>query len=261
MLVIFCPLFLYKKNMKFNTNVKTTPAPLKERKKPVVVMCVAGGQFTPGFFDSWSKLLLASASSDFPFEIAISRHYSPVIYHCRANILGADNRAGIHQIPWQGTVLYDYMMWLDTDIVFEVDQIVKLFKRMEADRSLEVLCGIYLTTSGTHSTIVKDWDIDYFMKTGIFPFMTPGELKEEAKKNPKKLAQVFYAGMGVMMVRKGAFEKITYPWFEPIMHQIGISKDFSSEDVSLCIKWNEAGVKVWVDPEIIVGHEKSHVLR
>jgi hypothetical protein len=45
------------------------------------------------------------------------------------------------------------------------------------------------------------------------------------------------------------------------MHEIDISKDFSSEDVSLCIKWNEAGVKVWVDPNIVVGHEKSHVIR
>ena len=248
--------------MKFSTNPQKSIAPqFTEKKKPVVVMCVAGGQFTPGFFDSWTKLMLSSAHPAFPFEIAVSRHYSPVIYHCRANILGADNRAGIHQIPWQGTVDYDYMMWLDTDIVFEVDQIISLFKRMERDRTIEVLCGIYLTTSGTHSTIVKDWDIDYFMKTGIFPFMSPAELKETAKKSPKKLAEVFYAGMGCMMVKKGAFEKVTYPWFEPIMHEIGISKDFSSEDVSLCIKWNEAGVKVWVDPDIIVGHEKSHIIR
>jgi cellulose synthase/poly-beta-1,6-N-acetylglucosamine synthase-like glycosyltransferase len=236
-------------------------APLAQQKKPLVVVCVPGGSFTPGFFDSWTKLMLASTHKDFPVEIAISRHYSPVIYHCRANILGADNRAGIHQIPWQGTIPYDYMLWLDTDIVFEVEQIIRLLSKMERDRSLEVLCGIYLTTSGTHSTIVKDWDINYFMKTGIFPFMTPAELKYEAEKSPKKLAEVFYAGMGIMVVRKGAFEKVTYPWFEPIMHEIGISKDFSSEDVSLCIKWNEAGVKLWVDPEVIVGHEKSHIIR
>ena len=247
--------------MKFSTTNQTPMAALTPRKKPLVVVCVPGGSFTPGFFDSWTKLMLASAYKDFPYEIAISRHYSPVIYHCRANILGADNRAGVHQIPWQGTIPYDYMLWLDTDIVFEVEQILKLLIKMEKDRSLEVLCGIYLTTSGTHSTIVKDWNINYFMKTGIFPFMTPAELKAEAEKSPKKLAEVFYAGMGIMVVRKGAFEKITYPWFEPIMHEIGISKDFSSEDVSLCIKWNEAGVKLWVDPDIIVGHEKSHIIR
>jgi GT2 family glycosyltransferase len=67
--------------------------------------------------------------------------------------------------------------------------------------------------------------------------------------------------MGFMMCRKGAFEKVTYPWFEPAMHEIEMSRDFSSEDVSLCWKWKDAGVKVYVDPDIIVGHEKAVVIR
>jgi hypothetical protein len=132
---------------------------------------------------------------------------------------------------------------------------------MQRDRSLEVLCGIYLTTSGTHSTIVKDWDLDFFLKTGMFPFLSPADLKNIASESPKKLAEVFYAGMGFMMCRKGALEKVTYPWFEPAMHEIDISRDFSSEDVSLCWKWKDAGVKVWVDPEVIVGHEKQIIIR
>jgi hypothetical protein len=95
----------------------------------------------------------------------------------------------------------------------------------------------------------------------MFPFLTPAYLKTIANGNAKKLADVFYAGMGFMMCRKGAFEKVTYPWFEPAMHDIDISKDFSSEDVSLCWKWKDAGVKVWVDPEVIVGHEKQIIIR
>jgi len=249
--------------MKFNTNM---PAPLAQtintapQKKPVVVCCIPGKEFTPGFFDSWTKLLLAT-SRGLPFDIIVSRHYSPVIFHCRANLLGADNRAGIHQIPFQGKVDYDYIMWFDSDIVFEPEQVVKLFAQMQKDRTLEVLCGIYLTTSGTHSTIVKDWDLNFFLKTGMFPFLSPGDLKEIANAHPKKLAEVFYAGMGFMMCRKGAFEKVTYPWFEPAMHEIEMSRDFSSEDVSLCWKWKDAGVKVYVDPDIIVGHEKQVIIR
>ena len=80
-------------------------------------------------------------------------------------------------------------------------------------------------------------------------------------KTPKRLAEVFYAGMGFMMCRSGTIEKVTYPWFEPIMHEIEISKDFSSEDVSLCWKWRDAGVKIWVDPDVLVGHEKSGIIR
>jgi len=249
--------------MKFNTNLSVpmaNPIAGVPMRKPVVVCCIPGKEFTPGFFDSWTKLTLATARG-LPFDIIVSRHYSPVIFHCRANLLGADNRAGIHQIPFQGKIDYDYIMWFDSDIVFEPEHVLQLFTKMQRDRALEVLCGIYLTTSGTHSTIVKDWDLDFFLKTGMFPFLSPADLKNIAEESPKKLAKVFYAGMGFMMCRKGAFEKVTYPWFEPAMHEIDISKDFSSEAVSLCWKWKEAGVDVWVDPDIIVGHEKQIIIR
>jgi len=249
--------------MKFSTLPSvpvSTQVSLTPQKKPVVVFCIPGKEFTPGFFDSWTKMLI-ELGKNCPFDIVVSRHYSPVIFHCRANLLGADNRAGKHQIPFQGRIDYDYIMWLDSDIVFEPQDVFKLFRAMERDRTLEVLCGIYLTTSGTHSTIVKDWNLDFFQRTGMFPFLTPEELKKIAQKSPKKLADVFYAGMGFMMCRKGAIEKVTYPWFEPIMHEIEISRDFSSEDVSLCWKWRDAGVKIWVDPDVLVGHEKSGIIR
>jgi GT2 family glycosyltransferase len=228
-------------------------------RKPVVLFAIPGGSFTPGFFDSWTKLTMAAGK--LPFDMVCTRHYSPVIYHCRANLLGADNRAGEHQIPFQGKLNYDYMMWLDTDINFTVEQVVSLFESMQKKKHVDVLCGIYLTADGHHSTIVKDWDVNFFLKTGMFPFLTIPQLKEEAAKSKDKLAKVFYAGMGFMMVRKGAFEKVTYPWFEPIMHEIEMSRDFSSEDVSLCWKWAEKGVGIYIDPEIVVGHEKSIVIR
>jgi hypothetical protein len=245
--------------MKFNTLPSAPIQNVKPMRKPVVLFAIPGGSFTPGFFDSWTKLTMAAGR--LPFDMVCTRHYSPVIYHCRANLLGADNRAGEHQIPFQGKLNYDYMMWLDTDINFTVEQVVSLFETMQKKKHVDVLCGIYLTADGHHSTIVKDWDVNFFLKTGMFPFLTIPQLKEEAAKSADKLAKVFYAGMGFMMVRKGAFEKVTYPWFEPVMHEIEMSRDFSSEDVSLCWKWAEKGVGIYIDPEIVVGHEKSIVIR
>ncbi len=245
--------------MKFNTMPSAPIQNVKPMRKPVVLFAIPGGSFTPGFFDSWTKLTMAAGR--LPFDMVCTRHYSPVIYHCRANLLGADNRAGEHQIPFQGKLNYDYMMWLDTDINFTVEQVVSLFETMQKKKHVDVLCGIYLTADGHHSTIVKDWDVNFFLKTGMFPFLTIPQLKEEAAKTADKLAKVFYAGMGFMMVRKGAFEKVTYPWFEPVMHEIEMSRDFSSEDVSLCWKWAEKGVGIYIDPEVVVGHEKSIVIR
>jgi tetratricopeptide (TPR) repeat protein len=48
--------------MKFNTNVNKSVSPglsqslsMQPNKKPVVVCCIPGKEFTPGFFDSWTK--------------------------------------------------------------------------------------------------------------------------------------------------------------------------------------------------------------
>jgi hypothetical protein len=66
--------------MKFNTNLSVPTAsavPNVQVRKPVVVCCIPGKEFTPGFFDSWTKLTLAT-SRGLPFDIIVSRHYSPV---------------------------------------------------------------------------------------------------------------------------------------------------------------------------------------
>ena len=73
--------------MKFNTNVNKSVSPglsqslsMQPNKKPVVVCCIPGKEFTPGFFDSWTKFLLNGVRG-LPFDIIVSRHYSPVIFH------------------------------------------------------------------------------------------------------------------------------------------------------------------------------------
>ena len=81
------------------------------------------------------------------------------------------------------------------------------------------------------------------------------------KKNPNKLMQVEYTGFGWMLVKKGVFESLKYPWFTPIFER-KIAKgvvDFCSEDVSFCKKVLKQGYKIYVDTTIVVGHEKSIV--
>ena len=69
--------------MKFSTmpSVPTSQqVSLAPQRKPVVVFCIPGKEFTPGFFDSWTKMLM-ELSRNLPFDIVVSRHYSPVIFH------------------------------------------------------------------------------------------------------------------------------------------------------------------------------------
>lgn len=74
------------------------------------------------------------------------------------------------------------------------------------------------------------------------------------------LVEVAYTGMGFMLVKRGVFEKLEYPWFRPIEKKIGDMVDFTMEDVAFCLRAKEAGFKIFIDPAVKVGHEKNVVL-
>lgn len=75
----------------------------------------------------------------------------------------------------------------------------------------------------------------------------------------KDLIEVAYTGMGFMLVKRGVFEKLEYPWFKPVEKQIGNMVDFTMEDVAFCLRIQEKGIHVLIDPTVRVGHEKSVV--
>jgi GT2 family glycosyltransferase len=102
---------------------------------------------------------------------------------------------------------------------------------------------------------VQNWDEEYFKKNGYFNFLTIPDINGK-----EDLIEVSYTGMGFMLVKKGVFESMEYPWFRPIEKQIGDAVDFTMEDVAFCLKAAEAGFKVFIDPTVRVGHEKKIVL-
>ncbi len=72
--------------------------------------------------------------------------------------------------------------------------------------------------------------------------------------------EVEYNGMGFMLIKKGVFEKVEYPWFCQLKKQIGDLEDYCSEDVAFCHLARKAGFQIFIDPQLIVGHEKMRVL-
>ena len=101
----------------------------------------------------------------------------------------------------------------------------------------------------------KDWDEEYFRKHGQFKFLAPKEIQGR-----QELIDVSYTGMGFMLIKRGVFESMEYPWFRPIFKKIGDAHDFTMEDVAFCLQARELGYRIWVDPQVIVGHEKTVVL-
>jgi hypothetical protein len=228
--------------------------------KPSVVVAVAGHSYTPNFVFSWSKFTVSVANTQ-KINITYTNAYSPNIYHCRNILLGGNNLAGTYQPPWGGKFNYDYIMFIDTDQVFDPEDAYRLIDTMEANPKIDVLAGMYVMADNTLSTVILDWDEEFFSEHGRFDFKTPRQMQELGKAAPNGLVKAFYGGLGFSIFRKGVFDKLEYPWFEPITHKVGRGTDLMGEDVSLFWKLNQKGVDFWVDPFVYVGHEKFQILK
>jgi GT2 family glycosyltransferase len=168
--------------------------------------------------------------------------------------LGGDTVAGIDQKPFQGKVDYDYIMWIDSDIVFTPDQ---FFRLIDADK--DIVSGLYKMQNNTHYATVEEWNHDFFLKHGSYQFLTPERISKK-----KDLFPVAYTGFGWMLMKKGVFESLEYPWFQPTWKEYEYKgkqiKEFTMEDVAFCDLIQQKGYQIWIDPKVVVGHEKMMVL-
>ena len=216
-----------------------------------VVFCMPGRQYSREFLLAWSDLLMQASSRG--HQVMISQQYSSVVHFARAKCMGGDVLKGPDQKPFQGSVDYDVMMWIDSDIVFKPDD---FFALLESPH--DVTAGMYMMEDLQHFATVKEWDEDFFAKNGTFKFMKPEDIVRvgEADSPPSSYLPVAYTGMGWMMIRKGVVETIKYPWFYSDLQTVGSLVDMNSEDVSFCRALQAAGHTIHVDTKVRVGHQK-----
>lgn len=212
-----------------------------------IIFCLTGNNFSGNFLDCWTNLLMHCAQSGMQFSI--SRKESNNIYYVRNMCLGADVGRGENQKPFDGKVDYTHLMWIDSDILFTPADFQVLL-----NHDKDIVSGLYRMTGVNAFATVQEWDEEYFKQNGSFKFLTPEDIKDK-----KGLMEVAYTGFGFILVKKGVFESMTYPWFKPIEKRIGNMVDFTMEDTSFCLRAKENGFKIHIDPQIVVGHEKKVV--
>ena len=178
-----------------------------------------------------------------------------MVNFARCKCLGANVLRGPDQIPWDGKLHYDYQLWIDSDIVFNSEKFWQLVL-MDQD----IASGWYMTEDGKTTSVAHWLDEEDFRKSGGVMNHETGE--SIAKR--KKPFTVDYEGFGWLLIKHGVLEDegIKYPWFAPKMQvfESGEVEDMCGEDVSFCLDAIEAGFKIWCDPRIRVGHEKTRVI-
>jgi hypothetical protein len=146
-----------------------------------------------------------------------------------------------------GKFTYDKIVWIDSDISWDVDTFKKLF---ESDK--EIISGIYQTgPSGIVALALPD-DDGLPRKVNKVEFL----LWEDP-------FEVLAVGFGFVAMKSGVFENIKRPWFlvEKIKWPSVPFETNVGEDYSWCMRARNAGYKIWADPTITVLHHKDTIYR
>jgi hypothetical protein len=232
---------------------------IKERMKgKTVVFCLPGRGCSYIFLKNFVQLCFDMVQNG--MSIQISQDYSSMVNFARCKCLGANVLRGPNQIPWDGKLQYDYQLWIDSDIVFNTEkfwQLADLAVPAEGDEKA-ITAGWYMTEDGKTTSVAHWLEEDDFRKNGGVMNHETGETMERRKKP----FTVDYTGFGWVLIKKGVFENLEYPWFAPKMQvfESGSVQDMCGEDVSFCLDAIEKDYKIWCDPRIRVGHEKTRVI-
>lgn len=220
-----------------------------------VILALPGREFSGTFLTNWTETVMKLTKMG--YGIMFINEYSSYVTYSRMKTLGLDVLKGVDQVPFGGKLDYDVWLTIDSDIVFTPDQIIEL---IEDTKKFPVISGLYRMSDLKHYAAVKEWDLDYFKKTGTFQFMKVDELESE-----KKYISVAYNGMGFFACRQGVIEKLKYPYFTyPLIEMEGKDgvklRDTCSEDVAFCKNLKDAGFNIMVNTSLVVGHEKTLVI-
>ena len=215
-----------------------------------VILALPGRTFSGTFLMNWSQTLMTLTKKGYDFMV--TNEYSSFVTFSRMKTLGLDVLRGADQKPFGGQVEYDVWLTIDSDIVFTPEQVIEL---LEDTKKYPVVSGLYRMQDMKHFACVKEWNTDYFKKTGSFEFMKADELERE-----DKYISVAYNGMGFFACRREVLEKMKYPYFSyPLIEFDGL-KDMCSEDVAFCKNLKDIGFDVTVNTTLRVGHEKTLVI-
>ena len=216
-----------------------------------IIFCLPGASYSGRFLQCWTNLL--AELPKYKITYGLSQDYLCNIYHARTKVLGVSIERGVNQKPFDGKLDYDYILWIDSDMVFTPEDFFKLI-----DHDKDIVSGMYKMSDDVNFATVENMDEKYFEQWMHYQFMQDKDI--EAKKG--QLFKADYTGMGWMLVRKGVFEKMKYPYFYPrkkVWKKYGW-EEFVWDDVEFCLRARENGHDIWIDPKIRIGHEKIKIL-
>lgn len=149
---------------------------------------------------------------------------------------------GIRAVEW--------LLFIDTDIVFGVDALALLMASADP-LSRQVVSGLYFTYMGDKGKLLPVWT----EKTNKGEFQTVTKFTGGVQK-------LYGTGMGFCLIHRRAFERVyekykddAWPWFAH--DPCSMENERLGEDNTFCKRAAEVGVDIWGDCRVVVSHIKS----
>tara|TARA_B100000497_G_scaffold92116_1_gene102884 strand:+ start:62 stop:742 length:681 start_codon:yes stop_codon:yes gene_type:complete len=222
--------------------------------KKNVIIAFPGKEFSGTFLMQWSESLVKL--TQLGYKIALTNDYSAYVPFTRMMTLGIDTMRGNEQKPFDGKVEYDVWVTIDSDIIFTPKHLIEL---IEDTDKCPVISGMYRMSNSKYIAAVKEWNLAYFIKNGVYEFIDPETFDKNVKHH-----EVAYVGMGFMACTREVLEKIKYPYFNYPTEELQVDgKTISqvfSEDVSFSKRVTDAGYKIVINTDLRVGHEKKLIM-
>lgn len=134
----------------------------------------------------------------------------------------------------------DFVLWLDSDMVFEPDTLKKMLAVLEARPEIDILTGLYFRRTKPYTPVIFDkLDIDEQDRCTYTEF----------KNIPEGLFEVGGCGFGCVLMRSEVFLDVQSKYgqmFAPIGR--------TGEDLAFCWRARSCGCKIYCDPSIECGH-------
>ena len=130
----------------------------------------------------------------------------------------------------------DYMLWLDSDMVFPATTAVRLLAHNEL-----VVAGNYIRRQKPYKGVA-------YKKIGDWEKPLSFDIQDE-------LVSVAGVGMGCLLIKTDIFKELSKPWFD--FQWTPSSNDFLGEDMYLCQKITAAGYSIKIDT--MISQELHHL--
>lgn len=133
----------------------------------------------------------------------------------------------------------DFVLWLDSDMVFEPDLLVRMMNTLE-ERKIDILCGAYYRRVAPYTPVIYD---TLRIDGNGCQYHSIDEVPSEG------LFKVDACGFGCVLMRSEVIISVLGKHAQTFNPINGVG-----EDLSFCWRSRDCGYDIWCDPSIKLGH-------